>query len=54
MELKTPDNKYIISKEEYDFLTEVKQLIHGLRNNWFSEGRRIDRLVKKLEKIKSG
>lgn len=53
MELKT-DNKYFISKEEYDFLQEAKKELLYVRNKWFKDGRVINSLFVKLETLQKG
>ena len=49
MELQDKNGNYLVSKSEYDFLQECKKNLPHIKNNWFSLGRTLDVLCKKIQ-----
>jgi len=51
MELQKSNGTYIVSREEYEFLQEAKACMARIRNSFFSEGRKLNDLAQKAEKL---
>ena len=53
MELQKQDGTHIISHEEYLFLQDAKIYMSKIRNTFFSEGRKLNDLAQKAEKLQN-